>query len=136
MPSSDKDWVRTKFERTVKMSTYLVAWAVGDFAYGRQERPTVPEYRFITRPSEREHTQKALYFGPRVLAHFEKYFGIQFPLPKIDTLATPDFSAGAMENYGLITYREAYVLYEDRLASAPKLYDLSVIVAHELAHQW
>ena len=118
------------------MSTYLVAFAVGDFAYGKQETPSVPEYRFLTRPSERNHTQKALYFGPRVLAHFEKYFGIQFPLPKIDTLATPDFSPGAMENYGLITYREAYVLYEDRLAAAPKLYDLSVIIAHELAHQW
>lgn len=76
------------------MSTYLVAFAVGDFRFKEGDRLSVPMYRIVTRPSEVEHANQAIHYGPLVLAHFEKYFGHKFPLPKIDMLATPDFSAG------------------------------------------
>lgn len=86
------------------MSTYLVAYAVGDFSF-KENYDTVPKYRIVTRSSEVEYAEEAIKFGPAILKHFENYFNIKFPLPKIDMLACPDFSAGAMENWGLITYR-------------------------------
>ena len=81
------------------MSTYLVAFAVGDFKFKEEESDgkTKPTYRIVTRPSEHDHAEQAIFFLPKILKHFEKYFNISFPLPKIDMLAAPDFSAGAME---------------------------------------
>lgn len=92
--SDNPEWTITTFERTVKMSTYLVAFAVGDFLFKEGDPSSVPKYRIVTRPSEIEHANQAIYYGPLVLAHLENYFGHKFPLPKIDMLATPDFSAG------------------------------------------
>jgi len=131
----NSDWKRTKFDKTVRMSTYLVAWAVGDFLF-KEDFNSMPRYRIVTRPSEIESASQAIQIGPKVLSSFAEYFDVPFPLPKIDMLACPDFSAGAMENWGLITYREAYLLYDKRVGSVAQLYRIASVIAHELAHQW
>jgi aminopeptidase N len=74
--------------------------------------------------------------GPKVLEFFEQYYNIKFPLPKQDMIAIPDFSAGAMENWGLITYREVALLYEPGMSSLSDREYVATVIAHELAHQW
>lgn len=74
--------------------------------------------------------------GPQVLKFYENYFDIKFPLPKMDMMAVPDFSAGAMENWGLVTYRESYLLYSPEQSSTSNQQAVASVVAHELAHQW
>lgn len=78
----------------------------------------------------------AKYIGPKVLKFYEDYFDIKFPLPKVDMIAIPDFSAGAMENWGLITYRETALLYSPNVSSSSSQHRVASVVAHELAHQW
>lgn len=117
------------------MSTYLVAFTVGDFSF----KETIDEgikYRIVTRPSELNDAQEAINYSPWILKHFEKYFHIKFPLEKLDMLAACDFSAGGMENWGLIIYREAYLLYNKRIGSVVQLYRIISVIAHEIAHQW
>lgn len=70
------------------------------------------------------------------MRHYEDFFGIEYPLPKMDMIALPDFNAGAMENWGLITYRETAMLYDDRISTVSNKQRVAVVVAHELAHQW
>lgn len=72
----------------------------------------------------------------KILNHYEEFFGIEYPLPKMDMIALPDFNAGAMENWGLITYRETAMLYDERSSSIANKQRVAVVVAHELAHQW
>lgn len=74
--------------------------------------------------------------GPKALEYFEKFFNIPYPLPKQDMVAIPDFSAGAMENWGLVTYREAYLLYDPKVSSKTSQHNVASVIAHELAHQW
>ncbi|KAJ8967080.1 hypothetical protein NQ314_003092 [Rhamnusium bicolor] len=74
--------------------------------------------------------------GPKALEYYEKFFDIKYPLPKQDMIAIPDFSAGAMENWGLITYREAYLLYDPEVSSKTSQHSVASVIAHELAHQW
>lgn len=78
----------------------------------------------------------AKYIGPKVLKFYEDYFDIKFPLPKVDMIAIPDFSAGAMENWGLITYRETALLFSPNVSSSSSQHRVASVVAHELAHQW
>merc|ERR1712142_876141 len=81
-------------------------------------------------------TEWASVIGPQILHYYEDYFNTSFPLPKQDMIAIPDFSAGAMENWGLITYRETALLYEPGVSAASNKQRVAVVVAHELAHQW
>jgi len=74
--------------------------------------------------------------GPQILHYYEEYFNTSFPLPKQDMIAIPDFSAGAMENWGLITYRESALLYQPGKSSLSDKEYVAIVVAHELAHQW
>ncbi|ROT67358.1 putative aminopeptidase N-like [Penaeus vannamei] len=83
-----------------------------------------------------EQVDYALETGPKALSFFEDYFGIPYPLPKEDMVALPDFAPGAMENWGLITYRETAMLYSPEESSASNKQRVATVVVHELAHQW
>ncbi|XP_017008819.3 aminopeptidase Ey-like isoform X2 [Drosophila takahashii] len=130
------NYVWSQFEESVPMSTYLVAYSVNDFANKPSTLPNGALFRTWARPNAIDQCDFAAEFGPRVLQYYEQFFGIKFPLPKIDQIAVPDFSAGAMENWGLVTYRESTLLFSEGHSSLADKQDLANVVAHELAHQW
>lgn len=100
---------------------------------------TPPHFLQLTvwsRPEFIDSANYALEFAVRVLKFYEQFFGVEYPLPKMDMIALPDFNAGAMENWGLITYRETAMLYDEKKASVVSKRHVAAVVAHELAHQW
>ncbi|KAI1280556.1 Aminopeptidase N [Halotydeus destructor] len=97
---------------------------------------TEDRFRIWSRPGNEKASELALFMGPKVLKYYEDFFDIPFPLPKTDMVAVPDFNAGAMENWGLITYRETALLYDPEVAATLNLQRVATVVAHELAHQW
>lgn len=130
------------FERTPKMSTYLLAWAVGEFEY--VESFTQDIYadgkrlpvRIYTTPGYTKDAQLALDVAPRIIDYFSRIFQLQYPLPKLDLLAVHAFSHNAMENWGLITYRSTALLYSEETLDPSYKQNVAYVVAHELAHQW
>jgi len=125
------------FARSVPMSTYLVAMIVADFHANKADSMNSAwNFTIYARPSARNQTEYASEIGPKILAFYEDYFQVPYPLPKQDMIAIPDFSAGAMENWGLITYRETALLYDEKISSASNKQRVAVVIAHELAHQW
>ncbi|KAH8232570.1 hypothetical protein KR032_009615 [Drosophila birchii] len=130
------DYVWTEFQESVPMSTYLIAYSVNDFSHKPSTLPNGALFRTWARPNAIDQCDYAAEFGPKVLQYYEQFFGIKFPLPKIDQVAVPDFSAGAMENWGLVTYREIALLYSAAHSSLADKQRVASVVAHELAHQW
>ncbi|EDV53237.1 aminopeptidase N isoform X1 [Drosophila erecta] len=130
------DYVWTAFEDSVPMSTYLVAYSVNDFSHKPTTLPNGTLFRTWARPNAIDQSDYAAQFGPKVLQYYEQLFGTKFPLPKVDQIAVPDFSAGAMENWGLVTYAEFTLLYSPEYSSIEAKKGTANIVAHELAHQW
>ncbi|KAH8283987.1 hypothetical protein KR054_006711 [Drosophila jambulina] len=130
------EYVWVEFQQSVPMSTYLVAYSVNDFSHKPSTLPNGALFRTWARPNAIDQCDFAAEFGPKVLQYYEQFFGIKFPLPKIDQMAIPDFEAGAMENWGLVTYREATLLYSNRSSSLEAKNNVASVVAHELAHQW
>ncbi|XP_052123290.1 aminopeptidase N-like, partial [Frankliniella occidentalis] len=128
-------YVWDHYEESVPMSTYLVAFAVTDFE-SRRSSMRNGTFAVWTRSEAVDQAKYALEIGPRVLEYFEKYFNIRYPLPKMDMMALPDFAAGAMENWGLITYREIAMLYQEGVSMTSNKQQVATVVAHELAHQW
>ncbi|XP_020286136.1 puromycin-sensitive aminopeptidase isoform X2 [Pseudomyrmex gracilis] len=124
------------FERTPIMSTYLVAVVVGDFDYIEDTSSDGVLVRVYVPKGKKEQGQFALEVATKVLPYYKTYFGIAYPLPKIDLIAIADFSSGAMENWGLVTYRETCLLVDPQNTSAVRKQWIALIVAHELAHQW
>ncbi len=124
-----------KFATTPKMSTYLVAFLVGDFRCTDGKSEGVP-IRACATPDKVELTKFAVESAKYVLHYYNDYFGIKYPMPKLDMVALPDFEAGAMENFGCITYRETDLLIDEKTASIPAKKRVAVVVAHEMAHQW
>ena len=124
-----------KFQTTPVMSTYLVYLAVGRFESVSARHGGV-RVRVLTVPGNRERGRFALRLSVRLLQEYEKYFGIKYPLPKLDLLAIPDFAAGAMENWGAITFRETLLLYDPETSSLRTRQLIAEVVSHELAHQW
>jgi aminopeptidase N len=124
-----------KFATTPKMSTYLVAFLVGDFKCTEGKSDGVP-IRACATPDKVELTKFAVESAKYVLHYYNNYFGIKYPMPKLDMVALPDFEAGAMENFGCITYRETDLLIDDKTATIPAKKRVAVVVAHEMAHQW
>ncbi|XP_061165768.1 aminopeptidase N-like isoform X2 [Saccostrea echinata] len=129
-------WIADRFKTTPPVSTYLLAFIVSDFNYKEDKTANNITYRAWSRPEAINQTEYALSVGTKVLTYFEDYFGIPFPLPKQDMIALPDFAAGAMENWGLITYRETAMLYDKHESSESNKQRVAVVVSHELAHQW
>ncbi|GMR59116.1 hypothetical protein PMAYCL1PPCAC_29311, partial [Pristionchus mayeri] len=129
-------WQLTTFKQTPKMSSYLLAVVVGDLSKTETTNSNGVLIRVWARHETVEDTRYALEAGSKVLAHYDHYFGIKFPLEKMDMVACPDFSAGAMENWGLVTYRETDLLYNSETYGMGEKQRVATVVAHELAHQW
>lgn len=118
------------------MSTYLVAVVVGEFDYIQDKSSDDVLVRVYVPKSKKEQGKFALEVATKILPYYKTYFGIAYPLPKIDLIAISDFSSGAMENWGLVTYRETCLLVDPQNTSAVRKQWIALIVAHELAHQW
>ncbi len=122
------------FGQTPKMSTYLVAFLVGDFQCEAGKADGVP-IRVCGTPDKLQFTHFALEAAEYILPYYDKYFGIKYPMAKLDLIGLPDFEAGAMENFGCITYRETD-LFVDKNGSIDAKKRVASVVAHEMAHQW
>ncbi|WP_348269907.1 M1 family metallopeptidase [Edaphobacter paludis] len=133
-PAPDKRHT-IKFATTPRMSTYLVAFLVGDFQCSKGSSDGVP-IRACATPDKVKLTQYAVKSAEYILHYYDTYFGIKYPMPKLDMVALPDFEAGAMENFGCITYRETDLLIDSKTASIPEKKNVAAVVAHEMAHQW
>ncbi|QPH19663.1 hypothetical protein C2857_004954 [Epichloe festucae Fl1] len=134
-------WQLVSFETSPVMSTYLLAWAVGDFEYVEQltdrryDGKQIPVRVYTTR-GLKEQGRWALEHAPKVIDFFSEIFDIDYPLPKSDLLAVHEFTHGAMENWGLVTYRTTQVLFDEKTSDARFKNAIAYVVAHELAHQW
>jgi aminopeptidase N/puromycin-sensitive aminopeptidase len=132
-PGPDKHTL--KFLTTPKMSTYLVAFLVGDFQCTSGEQDGVA-IRACSTPDKVALTPYAVDVAKYVLHYYNDYFGIPYPLKKLDLIGLPDFEAGAMENFGAITYRETALLVDPKTASLNSKMGVALVIAHEMAHQW
>ena len=125
-----------RFAETPIMSTYLLAFIVGDLVSVEQDAPNGTRVGIWTTPGKEEQARFALDTSVQLLGYFNDYFGIPYPLPKLDHIAIPDFAAGAMENWGAITYRETALLVDPERSSAGTRQRVAEVVAHEMAHMW
>ncbi|MDR3752463.1 MAG: M1 family aminopeptidase [Terracidiphilus sp.] len=123
------------FATTPKMSTYLVAFVVGDFQCTRGEQDGVA-LRVCATPDKVALTPFALDVAKFALRYYDHYFGIHYPLKKLDLIGVPDFEAGAMENFGAITFRETDLLLDPKTASIRSQRNATLAIVHEIAHQW
>ena len=131
-PAAGKHTV--KFDTTPKMSTYLVALAVGDFVCDGATADGTP-VRVCSTPDKKQLTGFALESAQQIIKYLNGYYSIRYPFKKLDVVAVPDFAAGAMENTGAIFYRETFLL-ADESASVGTRKTIAVVLAHEIAHQW
>ncbi len=124
------------FEESPVMSTYLLAFIVGDLKAVERRAESGTLIRVWATSGKEEQGRYALDTSVRLLDYFNNYFGIPFPLPKLDHLAIPDFAAGAMENWGAITYRETALLVDPENSSTLTKQIVAAIISHEMAHMW
>lgn len=124
-----------KFLRTPVMSTYLLYVGVGEFEFLRSKLGKTI-VRIITTKGKIDQGRLALDFTKKFLGFYQRYFGIKYPLPKLDMIAVPDFAAGAMENWGAITFRETILLYDPKSSSTETKQHIAEVISHEIAHQW
>lgn len=132
----DSTWKVVTYERTPIMSTYLLAFVVGEYDYVEDKDSDGVLVRVYTPVGKKEQGQFALEVAVKTLPFYNKYFQIAYPLPKIDLIAIADFAAGAMENWGLVTYRETALLIDPKNSSSKSKQWVALVVGHELAHQW
>ncbi|GAP86043.1 putative aminopeptidase 2 [Rosellinia necatrix] len=125
-----------KFNPTPLMSTYLVAFIIGELNHIETKNFRVPIRVYAPPSSNIEHGRFSLELAARTLEYYEKIFDADFPLPKMDMVAIPDFAAGAMENWGLITYRVVDLMLDESASGAATKERVAEVVQHELAHQW
>nr|XP_012629235.1 endoplasmic reticulum aminopeptidase 1 isoform X1 [Microcebus murinus] len=128
--------IEDHFDVTVKMSTYLVAFIISDFQSVSKVTKSGVKVSVYAVPDKINQADYALGAAVTLLEFYEDYFGIPYPLPKQDLAAIPDFQSGAMENWGLTTYRESALLFDAEKSSASSKLGITMIVSHELAHQW
>ena len=125
-----------RFAETPIMSTYLLAFIVGDLACVEDRTEDGVLMRVWATRGNEDKGRFALETSIALLDYFHDYFGVPYPLSKLDHIAIPDFAAGAMENWGAITYREVALLVDEENSSAGTREIVAAIVAHEMAHQW
>uniref|UniRef100_UPI0037E80433 aminopeptidase Ey-like n=1 Tax=Semicossyphus pulcher TaxID=241346 RepID=UPI0037E80433 len=130
--------LQTSFDPSEVMSTYLLAFVVCDFTFNGTKPGADVLIRIWARKKAIEEGQGnyALEKTGPILAFFENYYNSSYPLSKSDQIALPDFSAGAMENWGLITYRETALLYNPGVSSNGDKEWVATVISHELAHMW
>jgi len=124
-----------QFKTTAKMSSYLVAIAVGEFEYIEGKADGIP-IRVYSTPGKKNLSPFALATAEQCVRYFDKYFGVKYPFEKLDLVGLPDFAAGAMENTGLITFREVVLLLDDQHGSVDLHKEVAEVISHEIAHQW
>lgn len=134
----DPSWNVTEFHPTPKMSTYLLAYIVSEFKYVEAVSPNRVQIRIWARPSaiDEGHGDYALQVTGPILNFFAQHYNTAYPLEKSDQIALPDFNAGAMENWGLVTYRESALVFDPQSSSISNKERVVTVIAHELAHQW
>ncbi len=130
------DKTRFRFARTQPLPTYLVALAVGDLEIKEATRYTKPPIRIVTTKGKTAMGDLALEATSGLVDALSDFLGIPYPYEKLDIVAVPDFRSGAMENAGLLTFREERVLLDPTRASVSARRGQALIIAHELAHQW
>ena len=124
------------FYKTPKMSTYLLYVGVGKFEEDRNRHNQTELYAAsVTKPDGRIKTGLAFEAAQKSLEFYEKYFGINYDLPKLHLIAVPEFAYGAMENWGAITFREI-LLHADKDTSTSTKKSIVEVIAHEIAHMW
>ncbi|XP_077977925.1 aminopeptidase N-like [Glandiceps talaboti] len=135
--TAEGDWNTTVFQRTaVVMPTYLVAMVVADFYSVEMTTPNDVQFRVWSRQEALHTLDYSLHTGSDMLTFFENYWDIPYPLPKQDMVAVPDFYFGAMENWGLVIYRETRLMYDSSVNTQYRKHGVAAIIAHELAHMW
>ena len=131
------DSLTTAFEKTPRMSSYLLAFVIGELHKKSARTKSGVEVNVWATPAQNENTLDfALDIATRSIDFYDEYFGVKYPLPKSDHVALPDFSSGAMENWGLITYRESCLLADPELTPESSRRFIATVIAHELSHQW
>jgi len=128
--------VETTFVDSMKMSTYLVAFVIGELEATEIGEAGNTKIRIIHRPGFSDQTNYAGTAGIELLNFFEDYYKIPYPGSKLDLIAIPDFAMGAMENVGAVTFRENLLLIDEEKATRPELNRSVTVIAHELAHMW
>ena len=137
MPVKATESTTTHFETTPRMSTYLAAFVTGDLQRATAKTSSGVEVNvYATKAHPNDSLLYALDHATKTIEFFDDYFNIPYPLPKSDHIALPDFSSGAMENWGLVTYREIALLADPKTASISTKQYVAMVVAHELSHQW
>ncbi|XP_077588151.1 glutamyl aminopeptidase [Stigmatopora nigra] len=127
---------RTSFQKSVPMSTYLVCFAVHQFKHVERKSARGIPLRIYTQPSQLSTAEYAADTTKVIFDYFEEYFNMNYSIQKLDKIAIPDFGTGAMENWGLITYRETNLLYDEKQSSSYNKQRVASVIAHELVHQW
>ncbi len=139
MPIKSKKKIGSKtvynFSKTPVVSTYLIYLGVGEFEYLTGKVGKI-QIRVITTKGNKSKGKFSLDLAKKLLVSYEKYFGIKYPLPKLDLIAVPDFAAGAMENWGAITFRETILLYDPKTSSTRTKQYIAEVISHEIAHMW
>ena len=128
--------LRTKFADSMKMSSYLVAFVIGDLEATVVGKSKTTDIRIIHRPGFSHQTSYAGSAAIKLLDFFEDYYKIPYPGTKLDLIAIPDFAMGAMENVGAVTFRENLLLFDKDKATRSELDRSITVIAHELAHMW
>ncbi|MCH8801438.1 MAG: M1 family metallopeptidase [Chloroflexi bacterium] len=125
-----------RFAETPVMSTYLLVFIVGNLVSIEQQTGSGTKIGVWTTPGKENQAGFALDTSVKLLGYFNEYFGIPYPLAKLDHIAIPDFAAGAMENWGAVTYRETALLVDPDNSSAGTRQRVAEVIAHEMAHMW
>ncbi|RWS26100.1 puromycin-sensitive aminopeptidase-like isoform X2 [Leptotrombidium deliense] len=128
---------KISFSKSPRMSTYLLAFAVGEYEFlERYTSDGKVKIRAYTPLGEKEKGSFALDTAVRAVDYFQEYFGVEYPLPKLDLIAISEFDAGAMENWGLITYKQVLLVMDTKTASLKQRQSVAYVTVHEVAHQW
>ncbi|XP_034530930.1 glutamyl aminopeptidase [Notolabrus celidotus] len=128
--------LKTSFMKSVPMSTYLVCFAVHQFDHVERTSASGIPLRIYAQPTQLATAEYAANTTKAIFDYFEDYFNMNYSIQKLDKIAIPDFGTGAMENWGLITYRETNLLYDEKESSSYNKQRVASVIAHELVHQW